>query len=246
MKKQVKKWMSIVLAMAMLTVLPMSAFAATVTTGATENDGVITIEGTVTNAAVGQQITVLVVNENTDISNLSSSDIAYVCQTVPTNGAYSVSFTMPVEKQTGTYDVYVGGTEVGTPDDDSFTFATETPSAAPTTPPAIDMATAKPAVNGSNAFYYVVSITLNDGEATAFTAKHYPSDLTEDDATSDTISLQGIAGTTIKLITVLKDIPDGQEDRSITSKVILTYTIGGNSGTVTDTETTTLNTIKGN
>ena len=244
MKTQIKKWMSIMFVISVLALMPLSAFASPV---ATVNNGEITISGTMEGA---REVTVLVVTHGASINNLSASELAYVNQVPAANGAYSLTFTMPEGKRTGTYDVYVGAANAATPDATSYTFPTaaptEAPSAAPSTPPAIDMATAKPAVNGSNAFYYVVSITLNDGEATAFTAKHYPSDLTEDVATSDTISLQGIAGTTIKLITVLKDIPLGQENREITSKVILTYTIGGNPGSVEDSETTTLNQIRPN
>lgn len=249
MKYPVRKLFTSLLAVALVMLLPMGALAATTLTGtqAADSGGLVTVSGSVTDAGTGQRVSILIVEDGTNINSLTAAQIVYMAQTTPDgNGDYEVSFTMPVAKRTGTYDVYVGATNVGTPDETDLTYATEAPSTAPTTPPAIDMATAKPAVNGSNAFYYVVSITLNDGEATAFTAKHHPSDVPEDDASSNTISLQGIAGTTIKLITVLKDIPDGQEERYITSKVILTYTIGGNSGVVEDSKETTLNQTRSN
>ena len=207
----------------------------------------MTISGSVTSPVTGQEVTVLLVPYGTNLATLTPSDIVYVAQTIPdSNGDYEISFTMPVVKRTGTYDVYIGVTEVGTPAKTELTYPTETPTAAPAATPDVDMATAKSAVNGANAFYYVVSITLNDGEASAFTVKHYPSDKLESEAASDTIDLQGISGTTLRIIAVLKGIPDVEADRSITSKAILTYTIGGNSDTAYDMKTTTLNTTQGN
>ena len=246
MKTQIKKWMSIMLVMSVLALFPLNAFATSVTTGATNNDGVITISGTVTDAASGQEITILVVQEGADVDNLSPSEIAHVAQVVPTNGEYTVSFTMPVAKRTGTYDVYVGGTNVSTPDDDSFTFATEAPTEAPTAAPVaptVEM-TAKPAVNGANAFYYVMTIVLNDGVASDFVVKHYPTTGTvsgEANAEVQNFGTSNISNATVKLISVLKGIPNAEADRDITTKATLTFTLGGNTDSITQTGHTSLN-----
>ena len=244
MKTQVKKWMSIMLVMSVLALLPLNAFATSVTTGATNNNGEITISGTVTNAVSGQEITVLVVEHGADVDNLSPLEIAHIAQTTPqSNGTYSVSFTMPVAKRTGTYDVYIGGTEVNSPENTSYTFPTE----APTTAPEVQLGDAKPAVNGDNAFYYFITITLNDGVATGFNVKHYPTEGTgagENNAEVQNFTVANISGATVKVISVLRGIPDTEADREIATKATLSYTIGGNAGSVTDTESTTLNQTK--
>lgn len=247
MKTPIKKWTSMMLLMAMVMLLPFNALAVATTNGtATENNGVITISGTVTGAVAGQKVTVLVVNDNADINNLAASDIAYVNQVVPSNGNYNLTFTMPVSKRTGTYDVYVGGTNVSTPDDDSFTFATEAPTEAPTAAPVaptVEM-TAKPAVNGANAFYYVMTITLNDGVASDFVVKHYPTTGAgsgEENAKVQEFGTSNISGVTVKLISVLKGIPDGEVNREIATKATLSFTLSGNAGSVTETGTTSLN-----
>ena len=243
-----KKYLAILLTIALLLSVTQTALGASVNGTATPNaaNGVVTVTGRITSQVAGQKIAILIVEYGTDLNSITDEDVVYMDQTISdSNGDYSHSFIMPVAKRTGTYDVYIGATNVETHDQTSLTYPTEAPTAAPVAP-VVDMATAKPAVNGANAFYYVVSITLNDGEASAFTVKHYPFDKQESQAASDTISLQGISGTTIKIIAALKGIPDAEADRSITSKAILSYTIGGNSDTTYDMKTTTLNTTQGN
>ena len=246
-----KKYLAILLTMALLS-FAWSASAASVDGTATENNGTITIEGTVTSPVAGQQVTVLVVDDGTNINNLTADKIAYMAQTTSDgNGDYSFTFSMPAHKRVGTYDVYIGGTEVGTPDDTSFTFATEAPTEAPTAAPVaptVDLATAKPSVStqNPNAFYYLITITLNDGVASSFVVKHYPTEGDkESDAAVQTFSTSNISNATVKLISVLKDIPPEAENTSITTKATLSYTIGGNPGTVETSANTTLNTTKG-
>jgi len=246
-----KKYLAILLTVALLFSVAGTALAATATPA---GNGTVTISGTVTGA--GQQVTVLVVEDNTNIASIRATDIVYMVQTASDgNGAYSVSFIMPTEKRNGTYDVYIGTTEAGAPAATDLTYPTEAPTEAPTAAPTaapaatpeVDMGNVKPAANGSNAFYYVISIVVNDGNVTGFNVKHYPSDLTEEDATTSNFNIENISGTTIKVISALKDIPDGQENRSITSKATLTYTIGGNAGTpIIDTRETTLNQTRPN
>ena len=248
-ENKMKKYLAVLLTMALLLSVAGTAMAATVDGTATPNDstGVVTISGTVTGGVSGQHVTVLVVEDGTNIASLTASAVVYMAQTTSDgSGNYSVSFVMPEGKRTGTYDVYIGGTEVGTPRGTELTYPTEEPTATPTpAAPVVDMATAKPAVNNSNAFYYFITITLNDGMATAFNVKHYPVGVDEANAATQDFGLTNISDATIKVISVLKDIPYGQENREITSKATLTYTIGGNSGTAEDTKTTTLNTTKG-
>ena len=243
MKKQVKQLVTIMLVMAVL-LMPVSAFAdPSVSETSSVNGGLVTISGTVDSAVFGQEVTVLVVTGGANIGNLAAGDVAYVIQADTSNDAFSVSFTMPLEKRTGTYDVYIGGTDVSTPAEDELVFTTPVP----TTPPTIDMGTAKPAVNGANAFYYLMTITLNDGVTTGFNVKHYPSDLAtqvEQDATiakNQDFSIANISGTTVKVISVLKDIPNSEADRSITTKATLSFTLGGNTDSITQTGYTSLN-----
>lgn len=245
-----KKYLAILLTMVLLLSCAYTASAASVSGNATESNGTITISGSVTDPANGQNVTVLVVDGNAALNSFTASDVVFMTQVTPTNGAYEVSFTMPQEKRTGTYDIYVGGTEVSTPAGTSYTFPTEapteTPSAAPAATPEVDMGNAKPAVNGSNAFYYVMTITLNDGVASSFVVKHYPTEGDkESDAAVQTFSTSNISNATVKLISVLKDIPPEAENTSITTKATLSYTIGGNPGTVETSENTTLYTTKG-
>lgn len=126
---------------------------------------------------------------------------------------------------------------------------TEAPTAEPTqapTAPTVDMGSAKPAVNGENAFYYVINVTLNDGTASAFTVKHYPTDRDEAVADIQNFTVSNISGLTAKLISVLKGIPDTAVAREITSKATLTYTFtGGGGGTAEDAKATTLNQTRG-
>ena len=246
-----KKYLAILLTMALLLSVAGTVLATTVDGTATPNDstGVVTISGSVTGAVSGQQVTVLVVKDGTDIASYTPSDVVYIAQTTSDgSGNYSVSFTMPVAKRTGTYDVYVGATNVGTPDRDSFTFATEAPTATPEpVAPVVDMATAKPAVNNSNAFYYFITITLNDGVATGFYVKHYPTSAGEENAAIQDFGLADISDATIKVISVLKGIPNEEADTPITSKATLSYTIGGNPGTpAVDMKEISLNQTKGN
>ena len=227
----------------MATVLMLSAAwsvsAADVSGTASESSGTVTISGTVTDPVANQQVTVLVVEDNTGIANISAENIVYIAQTTAeNNGDYSVSFIMPAGKRTGTYDIYIGGTEVDPPAKTSYTYPTEVP----TTAPVVVMGDAKPAVNGANAFYYFITITLNDGVATGFNVKHRPSDRPEEDADTQNFALENIQGATVKVISVLKEIPPLQADREVTSKATLTYTLGGNAGTPVEvTERTSLN-----
>ena len=246
-----KKYLAILLTMVLLLSCAYTASAASVSGNATESNGTITISGSVTDPANGQQVTVLVVNGSAALNSFTASDVVFMTQVAPTNGTYSAQFTLPAAMRTGTYDVYVGGTEVSTPAGTSYTFPTEAPTAAPVASE-VELGTAKPAVNGSNAFYYLITITLNDGVTTGFNVKHYPSDLAtqvEQDATiaeSQDFSIANISGATVKVISVLKDIPNSEADRSITTKATLSFTLGGNANSATDTESTTLNTTKGN
>lgn len=120
---------------------------------------------------------------------------------------------------------------------------TEAPTAAPAVAPTVSME-AKGAANGDNAFYYVISVTLNNGTAEAFTVKHYPADRDEAVAKVQNFNISNISGVTAKLVSVLKDIPEAQADRSITTKATLTYTLGGNSASVGAENTTSLNATK--
>ena len=252
-----KKCLAILLTWMLLLSLAWSVSAAEVTVGATESSGAITISGTMTNGGVWKEITVLMVEEGSELNSLSLDDIVYFYQTVPDgNGDYSVTFTVPAEQQNGTYDIYIGGVGVNQlahtvypteePTVEPTEAPTETPSAAPAATPEVDMGNAKPAVNGSNAFYYVMTITLNDGVASSFVVKHYPTEGDkESDAAVQTFSTSNISNATVKLISVLKDIPPEAENTSITTKATLSYTIGGNLGTVETSENTTLNTTKG-
>jgi len=120
---------------------------------------------------------------------------------------------------------------------------TEAPTAAPAVAPTVSME-ARGAANGDNAFYYVISVTLNNGTAEAFTVKHYPADRDEAVAKTQTFNISNISGVTAKLVSVLKDIPAAQADRSITTKATLTYTLGGNSASVGAENTTSLNATK--
>ena len=194
---------------------------------ATESSGEITISGALMNGGVWQEITVLMVEEGSDLNSLSVDDIVYFYQTIPdSNGDYSVTFTMPAGQQNGTYDIYIGG--VGVSQLGHTVYPTEAPTPVP---PTVDMATAKPAVNNSNAFYYFITITLNDGVATGFSVKHYPKDAGEASAVTQDFGLTDISDATIKVISVLKGIPNEEANTRITSKATLTYTVGGNSGT---------------
>ena len=242
-----KKYLAILLTMMLLLSWTWNVSAAEVTAGATENDGVITVSGTVTNAVSGQKVTVLVVEDGATLGSLSASDIVYMNQVTPNgSGAYTLTFTMPVAKRTGTYDVYVGGTAVGTPDDTSFTFPTEEPTAAPVAP-TVGMGSANPAANGANAFYYVMTITLNDGVTTGFTVKHYPTDMATDVENDPTLAetqnfnIANISGVNVKLISALKGIPNTEANREITTTATLTFTLGGNTDSITQTGYTSLN-----
>ena len=120
MNMKAKKWISGVLAAGVMALVPCGAFAAEVTVNTTQNDGVVTVAGNVTNASAGQQVTVLVVKKNTVLADLTTADVAYIDQ-VGAAESYSFSFAMPDNMQTGSYDVYVGGTDVETLGTDSFT-----------------------------------------------------------------------------------------------------------------------------
>ena len=242
-----KKYLAILLTMTLILSAAWSVSATSVDGTASESNGTVTISGSVSEPVSEQQVTILVVDGGTNINSLTASNIAYVTQAIPdNNGDYEVSFTMPVAKRTGTYDVYVGGTEVSTPTKTDLTYPTE----APTTAPEVQLGNAKPAVNGENAFYYFITITLNDGVATGFHVKHYPTDMAAQVETNaelvenQNFTVANISGATVKVISVLKGIPDTEADRPITTKATLTYTIGGNAGSVTDTESTTLNQTK--
>ena len=240
-----KKYLAILLTMMLLLSAAWNVSATSVDGNAVENNGTVTISGSVTEQVAGQQVTVLIVEGGTDLNSLAPGNIVYMKQTTPdSNGAYSVSFTMPQAKRTGTYDVYVGATNVGNPDNTSVTFATEAPTATPTTAPTVDMPTAKPAANHSNAFYYVITISVNDGTVTGFNVKHYPTERGESVAASHDFALTNISGVTIKVISALKDIPEGKENVPITTKATLTYTIGGDAGSVEASRETTLNQTK--
>ena len=240
-----KKYLAILLTVVLLLSLAWTASAASVSGNATESNGTITISGAVTDAVAGQQVTVLVVNGSAALNSFTASDVVFMAQVASTNGTYSAQFTLPAAMRTGTYDVYVGATNVGNPDNTSFTFATEAPTATPA-PPAIDMPTAKPAANNSNAFYYVITIAVNDGTVTGFNVKHYPTEKGEGAAASHDFGLVGISNATVKVISALKDIPEGKENVPITTKATLTYTIGGNAGSVEASRETTLNQTKNN
>lgn len=255
-----KKCFAVLLTMVLLCSFAWSTSAATLTvTEPAQNNGVVTISGTVTNdtpEGYRQQVVILVVNDGANVNSLSESDIVYINQTEADNsGNYSLTFTMPVAQQTGTYDVYVGAMDVTPAEETTLDFTTPAPTEAPTADPVatpeVGLGNAKPAVNGSNAFYYLITITLNDGVTTGFNVKHYPSDLAtqvEQNATiaeNQDFSIANISGATVKVISVLKDIPNSEADRSITTKATLSFTLGGNASSVTDTETTTLNTTKG-
>lgn len=135
-------------------------------------------------------------------------------------------------------------TEAPTPTPEPTQAPTAEPTEAPVAP-VVNMGSAKGAANNSNAFYYVITVTLNDGTATAFTVKHYPTDRDEAVADTQTFTVSNISGLTAKFISVLKGIPEGQENREITSKATLTYTFtGGGSGTANDTKETTLTDTK--
>ncbi len=108
-----KKIISALLTGALLLGLSVGASAATVTAGVTQANGTITVSGAVSNATTGQQVTVLVVKDGTDLDELVSSDVAYIDQ-VSATGNYSVSFQVPTDMNYGAYDVYVGGTQVTT------------------------------------------------------------------------------------------------------------------------------------
>ena len=248
-----KKYVAILLTMVLMLSTTWNVSAAVTVTGdAAQTNGEVTISGTVSNTdpdAV-QSVILLVVNGGANINALPTSDIVFIDQVEPDGtAAYSDTFVMPVGKRTGTYDVYIGVSsynvdttvsEVGTPAQTDFEFAS----------PAVALGSAKPAVNGANAFYYFITITLNDGTVSALNVKHYPTDMATAVASDPTLaqtqnlSLNGISNATIYVISLLKGIPDAEAERSVTTTATLTYTMAGVSGLTTDdTAWTALNTV---
>ena len=247
MEITMKKCLAILMTMVLVCSVTWGVSAATTDgTAIPNNNGTVTISGSVDGAVSGQQVTVLVVEDNTNLASLTASDVVYLIQTTSDeNGDYSVSFTMPSEKRSGTYDVYIGGTEVSSPHGTDLTYATPEP-----VPPTVSMGSAKLATNGANAFYYFITITLNNGTATNFYVKHYPTAMAEAVSTeepddpisiSQYLDLNNISNTDIYIISVLKGIPDSEADTYITSTATLTYTLNGVSGTTVNSAETTLN-----
>ena len=121
---------------------------------------------------------------------------------------------------------------------------TEAPTAAPVAPTVSMTAKASASQTVTDAFYYVINIVLNDGIANTFVVKHFPANRDEDVARVQNFTVNNISDAVLKLISVLKDIPEGQEDRDITTKATLTYTLGGNSASVGAENTTSLSAAK--
>lgn len=159
------------------------------------------------------------------------------------------SITLTNTKETLLRDVVdrIGFTYVGTPTEAPTEAPTEEPSeaptATPTTAPTVSLSEPKAAVNGANAFYYVISLALNDGTANTCTVDWYPTDRTSEKA-SGSFNLSNISSVAANLIAVLKGIPDLELDRPIKTDVTLTYTVGGNSGSTSATNTTSFNDIQ--
>lgn len=72
-----------------------------------------------------QQSTVLVVKSGTALATLQDSDIKYIDQEAVSDTAVTYTFKLLEADRTGTYDVYVGGTGVDSPEDTSFSFDTK-------------------------------------------------------------------------------------------------------------------------
>ena len=123
--------------------------------------------------------------------------------------------------------------------------AEPTPTPAPVAP-TVGM-TARPSASQTttNAFYYVINVDLNDGTANSVTVDWYPTDQPGDKYTH-TFTVSNVSGVTAKLISVLKNIPNGQASRELKTDATLTYTLGGSSGLTTGaTNTTSLNGVRG-
>ena len=92
-----------------------------------------------------------------------------------------------------------------------------------------------------------MTIVLNDGVASDFVVKHYPTmgvGSGEENAQVQDFGTSNISNATVKLISVLKGIPNEEADRDITTTATLTFTLGGNTDLITQTGNTSLNDAK--
>lgn len=116
MKKMMK---AVCLAMVFVMILSCSAFAATIqldTPTVDKAEKTAVVSGKIADPAADSQVTILVVESGTALSNLSDDKIAYVDQ-APLNedGTFSFSLAINQEKFTGDkFTAYVGGTGVTT------------------------------------------------------------------------------------------------------------------------------------
>ena len=98
--------------------------------------------------------------------------------------------------------------------------------------PVITVSNAKSAYNGEiGAFYYVISLTLNDGTADTLTVSYNPEGLEETEAVAQNFDIAGISGVTAKFVSVLKGIPEDKKDRTVNTKVTVNYSYDCNAFT---------------
>ncbi len=115
-----KKFMKAVcLATVFVMILSCSAFAATITLDTPQVDKeekTAVVSGKIADPVADSQVTILVVESGTALSNLSDDKIAYVDQApLDEDGTFSFSLAINQEKFTGDkFTVYVGGTGVTT------------------------------------------------------------------------------------------------------------------------------------
>lgn len=87
------------------------------------SDKTVTITGTVEGAENGETVSVLVVPQGTDLTNLKPENIAFVDDVEIIAGTYSFKFEMP-EKSDGTYKVLLSGVNVANASEEVVNYGT--------------------------------------------------------------------------------------------------------------------------
>lgn len=80
-----------------------------------------TITGTVSGTKDGETVSILVVPQGADLTNLKPENIAYIDDTKVTGETYSISFEMP-EKSEGTYQVLLSGVNLANSSEETLNY----------------------------------------------------------------------------------------------------------------------------